>query len=92
MLVCVMLLSIRIHGINFRLSISVIAYRVNNNLVPGVFVYRSSEFHVIIVLTGINMPINIDIGNSFGVYFQIFKTFGYKKLKNSEYQMHDLRV
>lgn len=22
--------------------------------------------------------------NSFGVYFQIFKTFGYKKLKNSE--------
>ncbi len=23
--------------------------------------------------------------NSFVVYFQIFKTFGYKKLKNSEY-------
>ena len=22
--------------------------------------------------------------NSFGVYFQIFKTFGYKKLKNSD--------
>ena len=31
------------------------------------------------------IPINIDMCNTFGVYFQIFKTFGYKKLKNSEF-------
>ena len=80
MLVCVMLLYIRIHGINFRRSVSMVANRVNNNLVPSVFVYRSSECHVIIVLTGIN----IDMCNSSKVYFQIFKTFGYMKLKNSD--------
>lgn len=37
-----------------------------------------------IVFTGINIPINIDICNTFAVYFQIFATFGYKKVKNSE--------
>ena len=37
------------HGINLRRSISVVVYRVNNNLVPSVFVYRSSERHAIIV-------------------------------------------
>ena len=84
MFVCVMLLAIRIHGINFRRGVSVVAYRVNNNLVPSVSVYRSSECHVIIVLTGINIPINIDICNTFELYFQIFRNFGYKELKNSE--------
>ena len=84
MFVCVMLLAIRIHGINFRRGVSVVAYRVNNNLVPSVSVYRSSECHAIIVLTGINIPINIDICNTFELYFQIFRNFGYKELKNSE--------
>ena len=37
-----------------------------------------------IVFTGINIPINIDICNTFAVYFQIFATFGYKKVKNSD--------
>lgn len=49
MLVCVTLLAARIHGINLRRSISVVAYRVNNNLVLSVFVYRPSERHAIIV-------------------------------------------
>lgn len=61
-----------------------VAYRVNNNLVLSVFVYRPSECHVIIVLKGINTPINIDIYNTFEVYFQIFRNFGYKELKNSD--------
>ena len=65
-----------------------VAYRVNNNLVPSVFVYRSSECHAIIVLTGINIPINIDICNTFEVYFQIFRNFGYKELKNSDYSRY----
>ena len=77
---------IGIHGINFRRSVSVITYRMNNDLVQSVFVYRSSECHVIIVLTGIDIPIIIYMCNSFGVCFQIFKTFVYKKLKNSEYR------
>lgn len=52
---------------------------MNNNLVLSVFVYRSSEYHAIIVLChGINIPINIDICNTFEVYFQIFRTFGYE--------------
>ena len=55
-------------------------------VVPSVFVYRSSECHVIIVLTGINIPINIDIYNTFEAYFQIFRNFGYKELKNSEFK------
>lgn len=84
MLVCVTLLAISVHGINFRRSVSVVAYRVNNNLVPSVFVYRPSECHVIIVLKGINTPINIGICNTFEVYFQIFRNFGYKELKNSD--------
>ena len=33
--------------------------------------------------TGINIPIEIDICKSFMIYFQIFTTFGYKSLKNS---------
>lgn len=37
-----------------------------------------------IVFAGINIPINIDMCNTFAVYFQIFATFGYKKVKNSE--------
>lgn len=37
-----------------------------------------------IVFTGINIPINIDMCNTFAVYFQIFATFGYKKVKNSD--------
>lgn len=37
-----------------------------------------------IVFTDINIPINIDMRNTFVVYFQIFATFGYKKVKNSE--------
>ena len=30
--------------------------------------------------------------NSFGVYFQIFKTFGYMKLKNSDWYRNDQSV
>ena len=33
---------------------------------------------------GTNIPINIDICKSFMIYFQIFTTFGYKSLKNSD--------
>ena len=34
--------------------------------------------------TGINIPIMIDICKSFMIYFQIFTTFRYKSLKNSD--------
>ena len=34
--------------------------------------------------TGINIPIMIDICKSFMIYFQIFTTFRYQSLKNSE--------
>ena len=34
--------------------------------------------------TGINIPIKVDICKSFMIYFQIFTTFRYKSLKNSD--------
>ena len=35
---------------------------------------------------------NIDICNTFEVYFQIFRNFGYKELKNSDGIARDLKV
>ena len=42
--------------------------------------------------TGINIPIKIDRCKSFMIYFQIFTTFRYKSLKNSDYVGWNLRL
>ena len=71
----------RPHSANFCRRLSVVSYCVNDDMVLSIFIYRSFEQHLSIVFTNITIPVSIDALETFVIYFQIFRTLGYRNRK-----------
>ena len=65
---------------NLGRNVPVFAQCVNFHLILSVFIYWSSECHMLLSLF-VRIHLYIDICKSYSIYFQIFMNFWYRSLK-----------